>query len=128
MIDNQDIISHLQKMGGENVEIKESPKSEEERTESLFVDTILTLESAWDADNSLHGDYGVDLMGFTTSFYHTIENLLVLQYGHSKAEIIWWWVVDRFDAGGELLGIETEDGKPHILETPKQLYEFLKTL
>ena len=33
-----------------------------------------------------------------------------------------------FDADGKLLGIETEDGKVHILKTSQQLYKFLKKL
>jgi hypothetical protein len=33
-----------------------------------------------------------------------------------------------FDADGKLLGIETEDGKVHMLKTSQQLYKFLKKL
>ena len=126
MINDKDILNQLQKFVGDDVTIKESPKSEEERAELLFVDTISTLEHAYNSDNKLHEDYGVDLMGFTQSYYHTIENLIVMLFGYDKSDVIWWWVLERFDADGTLLGIETEDGKIHILKTPKQLYKFLK--
>ena len=125
-MENQDILKHLQKFVGDNVTIKESPKSEEEREELLFIDTINTLDSIFVSDNKLHEDYGVDLMGFTQSYYHTIENLIVMLFGYDKSDVIWWWVLERFDADGTLLGIETEDGKIHMLKTPKQLYKFLK--
>jgi len=128
MMENQDILKHLQKFVGDNVTIKESPKSEEEREELLFIDTINTLDSIFVSDNKLHEDYGIDLLGFTQSYYHAIENLIVMLVGYDKADIIWWWVCERFAEDGKLLGIGTEDGKVHMIKTPKQLYKFLKNL
>tara|TARA_R110000796_G_scaffold167953_1_gene284845 strand:- start:863 stop:1246 length:384 start_codon:yes stop_codon:yes gene_type:complete len=127
-MENQDILKHLQKFVGDNVTIKESPKSEEEREELLFIDTINTLDSIFVSDNKLHEDYGIDLLGFTQSYYHAIENLIVMLVGYDKADIIWWWVCERFAEDGKLLGIGTEDGKVHMIKTPKQLYKFLKNL
>ena len=127
MMENQDILKHLQKFVGDNVTVKESPKSEEERAEALFIDTISTLEHTYIADNKLHEDYGVDLMGFTQGYYHSVENLIIMLFGYDKADIIWWWILDRFDADDTLLGIKTEKGKIHYLKTPKQLYKFLKS-
>jgi len=128
MMENEDILQQLQKFVGDNVTIKESPKSEEERAENLFIDTISTLENIYASDNKLHEDYGIDLLGFTQSYYHAIENLIVMLVGYDKADIIWWWVLDRFDADDKLLGIETQGGKVYIIKTPKQLYKFLKSL
>ena len=127
-MENQDILKHLQKFVGDNVTIKESPKSEEEREELLFIDTINTLDSIFVSDNKLQEDYGIDLLGFTQSYYHAIENLIVMLVGYDKADIIWWWVCERFAEDGKLLGIGTEDGKVHMIKTPKQLYKFLKNL
>ena len=127
-MESQDIFKHLQKFVGDNVTIKESPKSEEEREELLFIDTINTLDSIFVSDNKLHEDYGIDLLGFTQSYYHAIENLIVMLVGYDKADIIWWWVCERFAEDGKLLGIGTEDGKVHMIKTPKQLYKFLKNL
>ena len=128
MIGNEEILFHLKQLLGENVTIKESPKSEEDRRESLFIETISSLEHIWNVDNKLHEEYGIDLMGFTQHYYHVVENLIAMLFGYDKAEIIWWWVLERFDADGKLLGIETEDGKVHMLKTSQQLYKFLKKL
>jgi len=125
---NENILSSLQLLMGVNVKVEESPKSEAEREESIFIETIATLEEIWVRDNKLHEEYGVDLMGNSQYYYHVIENLIVLKYGYDKADIIWWWVLDRFDADDTLLGVETEDGKIHYLKTAKQLYSFLKRL
>ena len=113
---------------GLGLEIKESPKTEAEREEVIFIDTIETIEHIWHADHALHEEQGIDLLGHVQYYYHVIENLIIAQYGYDKAEIIWWWVLDRFAEDGELLGVETEDGKVHTLKTPKQLWRFLKKL
>lgn len=113
---------------GLGLEIKESPKTEAEREEVIFIDTIETIEHIWHAEHELHGDYGIDLLGFTQYYYHIIENLIIAKYGYDKAEVIWWWVLDRFAEDGELLGVETTDGKIHMLETPKDLWELLKKM
>jgi hypothetical protein len=118
----------LQNKYGAGLDIKESPKTEAERELALFVDTIETLEHIWHAEHELHEDYGIDLLGFSQFYYHAIENLVVAKYGYDMADIIWWWVLDRFDADGELLGVEMEDGKVHMLETPKDLWKFLQSL
>ena len=113
---------------GLGLEIKESPKTEAERELSLFVDTIETLEHIWHAEHELHDDYGIDLLGFNQYHYHAIENLIIAKYGYDKAEVIWWWILDRFAEDGELLGVETEDGEVYLLETPKDLWELLKKM
>ena len=118
----------LQNKYGEGLDVKDSPKTEAEREETLFVDTIETLEHIWHAEHELHDDYGIDLLGFNQYHFHAIENLIIAKYGYDKAEIIWWWVLDRFAEDGELLGVETKDGKVYMLKTPKDLWEFLKKI
>ena len=113
---------------GLGLEIKESPKTEAERELALFVDTIETLEHIWHSEHELHEDYGIDLLGFSQFYYHAIENLVIAKYGYDMADVIWWWVLDRFDADGELLGVEMENGEVHMLETPLDLWKFLQSL
>ena len=113
---------------GFGLEIKESPKTEAEREESIFIDTIETIEFIYHSDHSLYEDHGVDLLGHVQYYYHVIENLVIAKYGYDKAEVIWWWILDRFAEDGELLGVETTDGNIYLLETPKDLWEFLKKM
>jgi hypothetical protein len=63
-------------------------------------------------------------MGFTQNYYHVVENLIAMLFGYDKAEIIWWWVLERFDADGKLLGIETEDNRVHMIKTPNNYISF----
>lgn len=116
----------LQNKFGKGLDIKISPKTEAEREEALFIDTIETLEHIWFAEHQLGDDFGIDLTAFSQYYYHAIENLVVAKYGYDKADVIWWWVLDRFDEEGELIEIEDEDGKIYLLKTPKDLWKFLK--
>ena len=118
----------LKNQYGLGLDIKESPKTEAERELALFVDTIETLEHVWNAEHELHDDFGIDLLGFSQYYYHAIENLVIAKYGYDTADVIWWWVLDRFDADGELLGVEMENGKIHMLETALDLWKFLQKL
>ena len=118
----------LKNQYGLGLDIKESPKTEAEREEILFVDTMETLEHIWHSEHELHEEYGVDLLGFSQYYYHAIENLVIAKYGYDTADVIWWWILDRFDADGELLGVEMEDGKIHMLKTASDLWKFLKKL
>ena len=116
----------LQNKFGKGLDIKISPKTEAEREEALFIDTIETLEHIWFAEHQLGDDFGIDLTAFSQYYYHAIENLVVAKYGYDKADVIWWWVLDRFDEEGELIEIEDEDGKIYLLKTPTDLWKFLK--
>jgi len=116
----------LQNKFGKGLDIKESPKTEAEREEALFIDTIETLEHIWFAEHQLGDEFGIDLTAFSQYYYHAIENLVIAKYGYDKADVIWWWVLDRFDEEGELVEIEDEDGKIYLLKTPKDLWKFLK--
>ena len=116
----------LQNKFGKGLDIKESPKTEAEREEALFIDTIETLEHIWFAEHQLGDEFGIDLTAFSQYYYHAIENLVIAKYGYDKADVSWWWVLDRFDEEGELVEIEDEDGKIYLLKTPKDLWKFLK--
>mgnify|MGYP003653625544 FL=1 len=118
----------LQDKFGQGLNIKESPKTESEREEALFIDTIETLEFIYDEDHKLNEVYGIDLLGHSQYYYHVIENLIVSKYGYDKADIIWWWILDRFAEDGELLGVATENGDVYILKTPLDLWKFLQKI
>ena len=118
----------LQNKFGKGLDLKLSPKTEAEREESLFLDTIDTLVHLWNSEQELGEDYGIDLTSFSQYYYHAIENLIIAKYGYEKADVIWWWVLERFDSKGEIIDLETEDGKSYTLTTSKDLWKFLKKM
>jgi len=128
MIGNENIWKQLQEIVGAEIKISESPKSIEQREKELFIELLDTIEIAWKQEHELYENYGVDLQGFSQYLYHAIETLIMLKYGAYRAEIFWWYVLERFDAEGNLLGLEDEDGKVYYFKNHKQFYNFFKKL
>jgi len=128
MIGDENIWKQLQEIVGAEVKISESPKSVEQREQELFFELLDTIEIAWKQEHELYENHGVDLQGFSQYLYHAIETLVMLKYGAFRADIFWWYVLDRFDADGNLLGLEDEDNKVYYFKTHKQFYNFFKKL
>lgn len=119
----------LQKTFGKGISTKEaSPKSPEQLDEELFVDLLNTLEQTWERDHKVYEEFGIDMMGFVQYHYHAIENLIIMKYGYYRADVFWWYVLERFTPEGELIGLEDDNGKTHYFETHKQFYKFFKKL
>ena len=128
MINDSNILELLQKFAGKGVQIKESPKTQEEREENLFIELLDAIEISWKQEHELCENYGVDVAGFSQYLYHAIETLVVIKYGYFRADVFWWYVLERFDADGNLLGLEDEEGKTYFFKTHKQFYKFFKNL
>ena len=118
----------LEEFIGAEVNVNESPKSIEHRERELFIELLDTIEIAWKQEHELYENHGVDLQGFSQYLYHAIETLIMLKYGAFKADLFWWYVLERFDAEGNLLGLEDEDGKIYHFKSHKQFYNFFKKL
>lgn len=124
----KDIKKLLEELIGAEVQVSESPKSIEQREQDLFIELLETLEEAWKIDNELYETRGIDLSGFLQYLYHAVETLVILKYGAFKADVFWWYVLERYDADGSLLGLEDENGKVYHFKTHKQFYNFFKKL
>ena len=126
MIGNENIWKQLQEIVGAEITISESPKSIEHREQELFIELLDTIEIAWKQEHELYENHGVDLQGFSQYLYHAIETLIMLKYGAFKAELFWWYALERFDEEGNILGLEDEDGKIYHFKNHKQFYKFFK--
>jgi len=128
MISDPKILELLKQLAGEGVQINESSKTLEEREENLFIELLKTVEAAWVKEHEIYENYGIDLVGFSQYLYHAIETLIVIKYGYFRADVFWWYALERFDADGNLLGLEDEEGKIYFFKTHKQFYKFFKNL
>ena len=128
MTSDSKILELLKQLVGEGVQVSESPKTQEEREENLFIELVETIEIVWKQEHELYENYGIDLVGFSQYLYHAIETLIVLKYGYFRASTFWWYALERFDADGNLLGLEDEEGKTYFFKTHKQFYKFFKSL
>jgi hypothetical protein len=112
-------------LGNKSVVI-ESPRSELLREKNQFCDLMERLDQVWKKDNSLFEEYHLDLSAYLEHYYDIIELQIIMRFGYNKAELIWWYILERKDADGKLLPIEDENGKEYTFENHSEFYEFLK--
>jgi hypothetical protein len=98
----------------------------------LFTETVILLEHCWLKTNFLHEEVKIDLWNYEESYYKVIENLIFMKYTEDIANLILWYVYDRFDADGKILGIDVtfpgKEPKRFILKTPTDLWNLVEKI
>jgi hypothetical protein len=102
---------------------------EPELNEQMFIDIIEKWEKAWAVQNILLTKYGVLLEGYDGLLYDALDNLSIMMFGKGKADIIHWYIYEsKKEDGSTYTLIDPRDSKEYILKTPKDLFQFLKTI
>ena len=108
---------------------KRDRKSNEKET---FTETVVLLEHCWLRTNFLHEEVKIDLWNYEENYYKVIENLIFMKYTEDIANLILWYVYDRFDADGKILGIDVtfpgKEPKLFILKTPVDLWNLVEKI
>jgi hypothetical protein len=114
---------------GSKLKFSKSGKSEEKE---IFIETVVLLEHCWTRTNVMHEELGIDLWSYEETYYKVIENLIFLKYSESIANLILWYVYDRFDADGKLLGLSItlpgKEPKLHMVKTPSGLWNLIEKI
>jgi hypothetical protein len=112
---------------GDKLRISRNKKSQEKE---IFIDLINTLEHCWIRTNFLHEDLKIDFYSYDEAYYKMVEDLIFLKYGEAASGIILWYIYDRFNADGSLLGLEiTFPNKPkktYYLKTSLDLWNLVE--
>jgi hypothetical protein len=124
---NNPLHTQLSEIVGTSIDIIESKKSIAQKEQNNFCNIVSNWDKAWDRGQKIFEDTGIDLGDYDSAYYRMIEDLFILHFG-DKAEIIFWWVYERYTEDGKIAILITEEGKEHILKTPLQLYKFIKKL
>jgi hypothetical protein len=114
---------------GSKLKFSKSGKSEEKE---IFIETVVLLEHCWTRTNVMHEELGIDLWSYEETYYKIIENLIFLKYSESIANLVLWYVYDRFDADGKLLGLSItlpgKEPKLHMIKTPLDLWNLIEKI
>ena len=114
---------------GSKLKFSKSGKSEEKE---IFIETVVSLEHCWTRTNIMHEELGIDLWSYEETYYKIIENLIFLKYSESIANLILWYVYDRFDADGKLLGLNVtipgKEPKLYMVKTPLNLWNLIEKI
>ena len=124
---NNKLLKYLKDIAGTNVNITESQSSKSKKEQIRFCEMVKMWDETWQRNNKLYSDTGIDLSDYDASYYNIIENAFLLLYG-GKAELVFWWVYERYSEDGEIAVLVDEKDEEHILKTPLQLYKFIKKL
>ena len=116
---------NLSDLVGKGVEVNESPKILKKKEEKAFIEIIKNMCQV-EAQTALIEAVGMNIDEFQTPHLNAFYLLLKQQYGETKTSVILWWVFESIDEDGKVRSLIDVDDKPHIINTPAQLYKFLK--
>ena len=124
-MENKKTFKNLSDLVGNGVEVSESTKTLKKKEEKAFIEIVKNMCQV-EAQTALIEAIGVNIDEFQTPHLNAFYLLLKQQYGETKTSIIMWWVFESIDENGKVRSLIDEDNKPHIINTPIQLYKFLK--
>ena len=121
----EETFKKLSELIGKGGKIIESEKSIIKKKEKFFL-KIVSLLCEIEAYQKVTKSVGIDLTMYEDLYFQIIEDLLEKQYGELEKNIIIWWVFESLKENGEVYPLVSEDEVRHIINTPLQLYKFLK--
>jgi hypothetical protein len=98
-----------------------------------FVKLVDTFDQLVQRTYSIEEEVGIIMEKYEEPFFILIESLFYLNYEDWKAELVMWYVYDRWDDEGELsplniTDIEAGTEEEIIIKTPGELYDLLKRI
>ena len=98
-----------------------------------FVKLVDTFDQLVQRTYSIEEEVGIIMEKYEEPFFILIESLFYLNYEDWKAELVMWYVYDRWDDEGELsplniTDIEAGTEEELIIKTPGELYDLLKRI
>lgn len=112
--------------------LKIAKRDRKSNKKETFTETVVLLEHCWLRTNFLHEEVKIDLWNYEENYYKVIENLIFMKYTEDIANLILWYVYDRFDADGKILGIDVtfpgKEPKLFILKTPVDLWNLVEKI
>jgi hypothetical protein len=108
---------------GSEVIIKDNIDATEE---GVFIVFIKKLEEAYNVENQLFDIGGLELAKITDPLWFVLENSFKFLYGEEAADLIWWYIFDRFNPDGSVVPLEDENGKEYIFKDAKDLWSYIK--
>jgi hypothetical protein len=115
----------ISELWGSKITVEENPKSAKKKDERFFM-TLTEQLCQMEAITALLSSVGVTIDNQENPIYKSLEILMNAYYGEMKTAIILWWVFDSLSPDGDVYPLVDEEGKKHIINTPTQLYKFIK--
>jgi hypothetical protein len=124
----EEIKKSLEDILNVDFKVKRRKKTELDIQKDLFFKIILSLEKLNMRSNMLTIDLDIDLTKYDETFYDVIDNLLILNFGKNIAEIIFFYVYDRIDEDGNIIGLRDIEGNSIVLENVHDLWYLIQNI
>lgn len=112
---------------GQTAKLRRTKKQPEDKKKVLFTSI---MESICVADlKSLQMEMlGIDMMNFNIHYQEAIDNLIELHFNPKQTNLIYWFLYDRMNPDGTVEQFIDENNEIIPLDTPDDLYEFIKNI
>lgn len=107
---------------GSEITIRDNIDATEAGVFNLF---ITKLEESYNKENKVFEEGGIELGKITDPMWFVIENSFKFLYGEEAAQLIFWYIFDRFNPDGSIVPLEDEQGKKYIFKTPDDLWSYI---
>ena len=108
---------------GTKVKIKDNIEKSEEKIFEAMVEKLILSDTM---EHKLMEHGGIDAHKLTDPLWIVIEDFLTMLYGNSSSSIIMWYILDRKGPDGKVVPLQTNKGKNVVLNTPKDLWDYIK--
>jgi len=122
---SEEKFKNLSDLMGKNVKTTESEKSKKKREEKFFVE-LMDILCQIEAYSKVAETLGINLTNYENNHFQAIEMLLEKIYGEFATTVTIWWIFESLKPDGGVYPLIDENGVKHVINTPLQLYKFIK--
>jgi len=122
---SEEKFKNLSDLMGKNVKTTESEKSKKKREEKFFVE-LMDVLCQIEAYSKVAETLGINLTNYENNHFQAIEMLLEKIYGEFATTVTIWWIFESLKPDGGVYPLIDENGVKHVINTPLQLYKFIK--
>jgi len=125
-----DYIEHLQEQINQIIGVKSTlkrrRKSREDIQRNIFLNVIPLLEHVINRGVMLEGDFGINTTKYDELFYQIIDSLIYLHFDPKAAEVILFYLYERYNPDGTVNSILDANGNEVMLETTEDLWNLVQ--
>ena len=122
---SEEKFKNLSDLMGKNVKATESEKSIKKREEKFFLE-LMDILCQVEAYSKVADTIGINLTNYENNHFQAIEMLLEKIYGEFATTVTIWWIFESLKPDGGVYPLIDENGVKHVINTPLQLYKFIK--
>ncbi len=123
-------VEHLQEQIDQIIGVKSTlkrrKKNREDIQRSIFLNVIPLIEHVLNRSMMLEGDFGINNSKYDELFFQIIDSLIYLHFEPKAAEVILFYLYERYNPDGTVNPILDTNGNEVMLETTEDLWNLVQ--